>query len=90
MAAKELFKLKIGKMTGNLANRFYCDFCKIQALGLQYKDLPSSKLVICQQCIKSMTIGSFLTRLRAYPENIQNLTLKEITDDNRMDYTAAD
>lgn len=76
-------------MSGNLATRFYCDFCKRQDLGLHYKDLPSSKLVICQACTKSMTIDVFFTRMRAYPINIQELTLKEITDDNSLDCTTA-
>lgn len=76
-------------MSGNVVNRFYCDWCQRQDLGLHYKNLPSSKLVICKQCINSLTIYEFTTRMRAYSINIQNLTLKEITDDNRMDNTTA-
>lgn len=77
-------------MNGKIINRFYCDWCKSQGLGLHYKNLPSSKLVICQLCINSLTINEFFARMRAYAPNIQNLTLKEITNDNSMDYSTAD
>lgn len=74
-------------MTGKILNRFYCDFCKRQDLGLNYKNLESSNLVICQPCINSLTIADFIQKLKYHPQEIQTLTLKEITNDNRMDYT---
>lgn len=59
-----------------------CYFCNRNNLGLFKKELPTTKLIICQGCCKGITIAQFNKYFKFYPQSVQKQTLIEITDDN--------